>query len=135
MTIATRNGTGTEANAAHPAARLHRPEPNGGIPPAWAFLTNHAHVLVCLARDPHVRLRDVASAVGITERSVQKIVGDLERVGAITRTRSGRRNVYSIHDEHTLHHNMERDHTVGDLLRLYGVSRPIMHRLDQRVAV
>ena len=58
----------------------------------WTFLSNHAHVLVCLALDRNARLRDVANDVGITERAVQKIVGDLEHAGIIVRERAGRRN-------------------------------------------
>ncbi len=60
----------------------------------WTFLSNHGHVLVCLARDPDSRLRDVASRVGITERAVQKILGDLEAAGIVRRERHGRRNRY-----------------------------------------
>ncbi len=62
----------------------------------WTFLSNHAHVLVCLAIDPDARLRDVALSVGITERAVQKIVSDLEEAGVIIRERSGRRNSYRL---------------------------------------
>ena len=58
----------------------------------WTFLSNHAHVLVCLAQDPDARLRDVALSVGITERAVQKIVSDLAAAGVIERERAGRRN-------------------------------------------
>ena len=64
----------------------------------WTFLSNHGHVLICLAKQSDARLRDVAEAVGITERAVQSIVGDLEETGAITRIREGRRNRYEIHD-------------------------------------
>jgi len=82
----------------------------------WTFLTNHSHVLLCLAADPQMRLRDVAARVGITERAVQAIVQDLEEAGAITRTRVGRCNRYDLHPDHRLHHPVEAHCTVGDLI-------------------
>lgn len=85
---------------------------------AWTFLTNHAHVLICLARDPFLRLRDVAVTVGITERAAQRIVADLEAAGAITRTREGRRNRYALHSEIPLRHPVEAHRSVGDLLHM-----------------
>ncbi len=84
----------------------------------WTFLTNHSHVLICLARDPSARLRDVADEVGITERAVQRIVTDLENGGVLTRTREGRRNRYSIHGERRLRHPVESHRSVLDLLSL-----------------
>ncbi len=85
---------------------------------AWTFLTNHSHVLICLARDPASRLRDVALLVGITERAVQRIVADLEAAGIIARTRDGRRNHYEIHRSLPLRHSVEAGCTVGDLLSM-----------------
>jgi DNA-binding Lrp family transcriptional regulator len=82
----------------------------------WTFLSNHAHVLVCLAADPDSRLRDVAASVGITERAVQKIVGDLEQAGVIERVRTGRRNSYRLHPSVPLRHPLEAHRTVGALL-------------------
>jgi DNA-binding Lrp family transcriptional regulator len=84
----------------------------------WTFLSNHAHVLVCLALDPDARLRDVAASVGITERAVQKIVTDLEQAGIIVRERTGRRNSYRLHLEVPLRHPLEAHKTVGVLLSL-----------------
>ena len=84
----------------------------------WTFLSNHAHVLVCLAQDPDARLRDVALSVGITERAVQKIVSDLEEAGAIVRERSGRRNSYRLDLDAPLRHALESHKTVGTLLSL-----------------
>jgi DNA-binding Lrp family transcriptional regulator len=84
----------------------------------WTFLSNHAHVLVCLALDPDARLRDVAASVGITERAVQKIVTDLEQAGIIVRERAGRRNRYSLRLEVPLRHPLESHKTVGVLLSL-----------------
>lgn len=82
----------------------------------WTFLTNHSHVLICLARDPALRVRDVAERVGITERAVQKILGELETAGYLARTRVGRRNRYEVHLDRPMRHRVERGHTVGELL-------------------
>jgi DNA-binding IclR family transcriptional regulator len=84
----------------------------------WTFLTNHAHVLLCLARNPEARMRDVASQVGITERAVQKIVADLEEAGYLTRSRDGRRNRYELHPHLPLRHSIERHRNVDALLAL-----------------
>ena len=84
---------------------------------AWRFVTNHAHVLECIANDPAVRLRDIAVTVGITERTVAHIVNDLERAGYLTKARDGRRNRYEVHDELPLRHPQHRHHTVGELIR------------------
>jgi DNA-binding transcriptional ArsR family regulator len=82
----------------------------------WTFLSNHGHVLVCVALDPESRLRDVAASVGITERAVQKIVDDLEEAGIVTRERSGRRNRYRLNVNVPLRHPLESHRTVGSLL-------------------
>ena len=84
----------------------------------WTFLTNHAHVLFCLAQDPGIRLRDVADRVGITERAVQRIVTELETGTYITRQRNGRRNSYIIHKQLFLRHPIEDHCRVADLLNL-----------------
>jgi hypothetical protein len=84
----------------------------------WTFLTNHTHVLLCIAEDPSVRLRDVATRVGITERAAQSIVADLVAAGYLSRERVGRRNQYELHPNHPLRHPMESHHTVGELLDL-----------------
>jgi DNA-binding MarR family transcriptional regulator len=93
---------------------------SSSAPPAddgtWTFLTNHSHVLICLARDPQLRLRDLAEQVGITERAVQGIVKDLEAAGCLTRHREGRRNRYEIVSDRPMRHRVERQHLVGDLL-------------------
>lgn len=86
--------------------------------PDWTFLTNHAHVLFCLSKDPGIRLRDVADRVGITERAVQRIVTELETAGFITRQRNGRRNSYTVHRHHPLRHPIESHRSVADLLAL-----------------
>jgi DNA-binding IclR family transcriptional regulator len=86
----------------------------------WTFLTNHAHVLVALAREPNLRLRDVATQVGITERSAQTIVRDLVDAGYLRRRRVGRRNHYVINVRKPFRHPMEQRHQVGELLELLG---------------
>lgn len=83
----------------------------------WNFLSNHAHVLVCLARDPEARLRDIAADVGITERRVSSIVTDLEAEGVVRIDRVGRRNTYTVNRRARLRHPLESHQTVGDLLR------------------
>ncbi|MCA9666031.1 MAG: winged helix-turn-helix domain-containing protein [Myxococcales bacterium] len=84
----------------------------------WTFLTNHAHVLICLSKDPSMRLRDVAERVGITERAVQRIVHDLHEDGYIQVEKDGRRNHYVIDVRKKLRHPLEREHSVGELLTL-----------------
>lgn len=84
--------------------------------PDWTFLTNHTHVLVCLLREPGLTLREVSERVGITERMVQRIVGELEEGGVLTRSKDGRRNTYAINLDVRLRHPLESDHSVGDLL-------------------
>lgn len=89
------------------------PEPAA---PHWNFFTNHAHVLICLARKPEQPLREVAMSVGITERAVQRIVAELEEAGYLERKRVGRQNCYIIHTEGQLRHPLEAHRTIGDLL-------------------
>ena len=86
--------------------------------PAWTFLTNHGHVLLCIARDPEVRMRDVAHLVGITERAVQRIVADLEEAEYIERSRHGRRNRYEVRTDLPLRHPIERHARVSSLITL-----------------
>lgn len=82
----------------------------------WTFLTNHTHVLFCIARDPAMRMRDVAAAVGVTERAVQRIVSELEEGGYLTHQREGRRNHYAVNASLPLRHAIERHCDVADLL-------------------
>ncbi len=88
----------------------------GGRVPSWTFLTNHAHVLLCVARDPGVRHRDVAQQVGITERAAQRIVADLVDAGYLERERDGRRNRYRLNPDLPLRHPLEQDHNIGEIL-------------------
>ena len=85
---------------------------------AWSFLTNHAQVLIRLAEDPDIRLRELADAVGITERAAHRIVTDLADAGYVTRTRNGRRNRYSVRYDLPLPDPLTRGQKVGDLLEV-----------------
>ena len=82
----------------------------------WSFLTNHARVLVCIASDPGVRLRDIATILGITERSVFGIVTDLTSAGYVLKEKDGRRNRYRIQVHAPLRQGVIRDQTIGELL-------------------
>ncbi len=84
----------------------------------WTFLTNHAHVFLCIAKNPDFRLRDIAAAVGITERATHSIVSDLVEAGFIDVKRDGRCNVYALHPEKNLRHPVEAHRQVADLIRL-----------------
>lgn len=84
----------------------------------WTIFSNHGHVLVCLARDPEARLRDVAADVGLTERAVQKIVRDLQEGGMIIVSKHGRRNRYRIDNTKNLRHDLEAHCTLGALVDL-----------------
>jgi hypothetical protein len=84
----------------------------------WDFLTNHAHVLLSIAQDPGVRLRDIAAAVGITERGAHKILSELVEEGYVLRERHGRRNRYKVKPELPLRHPLVQDREVGDLLEV-----------------
>lgn len=86
--------------------------------PTWSFLTNHAQVLVCIAHDPGVRLRDIGERVGITERAAHRIVAELAAAGYITRERSGRRNSYTINAHVPLPDPIAREQSIGDLLQI-----------------
>jgi DNA-binding MarR family transcriptional regulator len=84
----------------------------------WTFLSNHAHVLICLAQDPEIRLREIAEHIGITERAVQNIIADLEAEGLVQRFREGRRNSYELSLDQPLRHPIEKHRSVGDLVDL-----------------
>jgi DNA-binding IclR family transcriptional regulator len=83
----------------------------------WSFLTNHARVLQAIAADPDVRIRDIATQAEVTERTAAQIVGDLERVGYVTKARDGRRNRYEIREELPLRHARHEHRTIGELIR------------------
>ena len=84
----------------------------------WNFLTNHAHVLLCITDDPNARLKDLAERVEISERAVKRIVSDLEHTGYISRKRFGRRNRYEVHLQQPIHSPVTRSLEIGALLAL-----------------
>ncbi len=85
---------------------------------SWTFLTNHSHVLLCLAQNPSTRIRDIAVEVGITERAVQRIIVELEADRYLEHVRDGRRNVYKVFSRKPLRHNIEKHRQVYDLIGL-----------------
>ena len=89
----------------------------------WTFMTNHSHVLLCIAEDPDVLLREVAARVGITERATQRIVAELEAAGYLSHVRVGRRNRYEVHPELPLRHPLEDHLEIGAILRVLTESR------------
>ena len=93
-----------------------RPDPAHG----WTFLTNHGHVLVCIAQNADVRIAEIADLVGIGERAAHRILGDLINEGYVVREKVGRRNSYRINRDIHLRHQIESAHTVGDLIDLLG---------------
>jgi DNA-binding IclR family transcriptional regulator len=86
--------------------------------PEWTFLSNHAQVLLCIAQDPGIRLRDIADQVGITERAAHRIVSELDDAGYLSRRRNGRRNRYTITHDLPLPDRVARNQRVGDLLEI-----------------
>jgi len=86
----------------------------------WTFLTNHAQVLLCLADNPDIRLRDVAERVGITERAAQRILADLVEGGYVESERIGRRNRYTVDRQHAMRHSAQLGYEVGALLQALG---------------
>jgi|GEM_PF-629774 len=100
----------------------------------WTLFSNHGHVLVCLARDSGARLRDVAAAVGITERAVQKIVRDLQEGGMLSVSKQGRRNQYRIHRKAGMRHSLESERNIGGLIDFVcGNDKPVAARKSQTV--
>lgn len=89
---------------------------------SWTLLTGHGHVLVEIARNPQARTRDISAAAGLTERTVQAIVADLEAAGYITRTRTGRRNLYTVNPDSLFRHPAQEGHRVGPFLRLLATA-------------
>jgi DNA-binding MarR family transcriptional regulator len=86
----------------------------------WTFLTNHARVLVTISQNPDIRVRDVAVRTGITERSTQRIVAELEEAGYLSHERVGRRNHYQVSATATFRHPLEQDVEIGLLLHLFS---------------
>jgi predicted transcriptional regulator len=90
--------------------------------PRWAFLTNHARALICIDRDPGIRLRELGECVGITERAAHRIVAELLAAGYVSRTRNGRRNRYTINTDLPLPDLLARGQNVGELLAVLGAT-------------
>jgi DNA-binding IclR family transcriptional regulator len=88
----------------------------------WTLLTGHGHVLVEIARDPEARIRDISAAVGLTERTVQAIVADLETAGYLTRTRTGRRTRYTVNHDSLFRHSAQEGLRVGPFLDLLSAA-------------
>ena len=103
-------------------------EPPSELSGSWTLLTGHGHVLVEIAGNPQARIRDISSAVGLTERTVQAIVADLEAAGYLTRTRTGRRTRYTVNPDSQFRHSAQKGLRVGPLLALLtemgGTGRP-----------
>jgi DNA-binding IclR family transcriptional regulator len=89
-------------------------------PGTWTFLSNHGHVLLCLAAEPGIRVRDVALRVGITERAVLRILGELESAGYLSREHAGRRTRYRLQLDRPMRHPVEAGHAVRDLVDALG---------------
>jgi len=96
---------------------MSSPDEGGG---SWTLLTGHGHVLVEIARNPQARMRDISAVVGLTERTVQAIVADLEAAGYLTRGRVGRRNLYTVNPDSLFRHSAQEGLRVGPLLDLLG---------------
>lgn len=90
----------------------------------WTFFTNHAHVLICLAHNPDLRIRDLAPMVGITERAVQRILRELANEGFVEIEKVGRRNHYNMKPDQHLRHPVESHATVGDIINLLEGLKP-----------
>ena len=104
----------------------HRgPDPRPAEPGShgWTFLTNHAHVLLCIAEEPDILMREVAVRVGITERATQRIVAELEHAGYVSHRRVGRRNHYEVDLRRPMRHPLEASREVGTLLRALAIRR------------
>ena len=98
--------------------RMSDPDRGGG---SWTLLTGHGHVLVEIARNPEARIRDISAVVGLTERSVQAIVADLEAANYLIRTRTGRRVVYTVNRDSLFRHSAQEGLRVGPFLDLLAV--------------
>lgn len=86
----------------------------------WTFLSNHGRVLIFLARNPEVRVREIADAIGFTERAAIGIIGDLEAEGYVSVVKVGRRNKYRVHSKLKFRHSMESHRSIGDLIKIFS---------------
>jgi len=99
---------------------------------SWSFLTNHGRALLCIARDPDARLRDIAASLAITERRASALVSDLTEAGYIVKTKDGRRNRYEVQAHMPLPEPNSRERAIGDVLNLLGNSRSRKPDHDRR---
>ena len=99
----------------------------------WRFLSNHTQVLLCIARDPEIRVRDIAHMVGITERAAQRIVSDLIGAGYVEREKVGRRNRYHLNDDTKMRHAAQANHEIGELLHLLALPTPERDEAQARI--
>ena len=113
---------GTDNNMIR-VSRYYDPLMASDTDPRWTFLTNHAQTLLCIAQNPSIRLREIGETVGITERAVHRIVGELQDAGYLTRHREGRRNRYTVHSQLALPDPLARDQRVSDLLEILAGPR------------
>jgi hypothetical protein len=90
---------------------------------SWTLLTGHGHVLVEIGRDPGARIRDISAAVGLTERTVQVIVADLEAAGYLTRTRTGRRTRYTVNHDSLFRHPAQEGQRIGPFISLLAAAK------------
>jgi predicted transcriptional regulator len=105
-------------------------DPASPAPTTWVFLSNHAHVLLCVARDPDARVRDIAESVGITERAAQRILSDLIAEGYVARIKLGRRNQYTVNRRGHLRHPIFRDLQIGPLIDILHQPNPAAPEAD-----
>jgi DNA-binding IclR family transcriptional regulator len=91
--------------------------------PTWAFLTNHARVLICVAHDPDIRLRDIGAQLGITERAAHRIITELAAADYVSRERTGRRNRYTVNVKLPLPDAIAREQSIGELLAILTATR------------
>jgi len=105
----------TRSSSSKPV-RVAAPAVSAPVAPGWTFLSNHAHVLMCLAKQSDPTVREVAARVGVTERAVHKILAELEEGGYVSRQRDGRRNTYVVHGRRALRHPIESHRTLDDLI-------------------
>ena len=99
---------------------------NFGEMPSWTFLSNHAHVLICIAKDPEIRLSEIADLVGIRERTVYRIVHELSADGYVSVIKDGRKNTYEINLNRPLRHPLEASHNIQVIIE------PLLKKIRSR---